>query len=235
MSRNYVIINGTNSLTLQGLAINILPPISKPLMRTIREEIDGRNGDINTKLGYQAYDKQLEIGLFGTFDINAIIKFFDSEGTIVFSDESDKYYNFQILDKIDFARLVKFRTAVVNIHCQPFKYPLTNTPVSLSSGNNTITNQGNVYSKPLMTLSGTGTLSVSLNGSQMFSIDMTGLTSIAIDTELMEAYDPNNGNLLNRRVTGDYSKFQLDVGANTITLSATTIGTCTIENITRWL
>ena len=132
MNRNYVIINGVNSLTIKGLAINLMPPITKPLMRTMREEIDGRNGDINTELGYQAYDKQIEVGLYGNYDIDEIIAFFNSKGTIVFSDENDKFYNFQILDKIDFAKMIKFRTAMINMHCQPFKYPLTDTPVDVA-------------------------------------------------------------------------------------------------------
>ena len=57
----YVIINGNSSLNIQGLAIESLPNISKPLIRTTREEIDGRDGDIITKLGYSAYDKTLNI------------------------------------------------------------------------------------------------------------------------------------------------------------------------------
>lgn len=234
MSRDYVTINGTSSLTIQGLAIKLLPPISKPTMRTLREEIDGRDGDIITDLGYQSYDRPLEIGLFGTYNINDVIKFFDSRGTIVFSDESDKFYNFSILDKVDFTRLIKFREATINVHCQPFKYPLTNSPISLASGSNTITNGGNIYSRPTLVISGSGTISVYLNGAQALSIDMTGITSITIDMDSMEAYDTNNGNLLNRHVTGDYSKFKLNVGSNTIVLSGT-IGTATISNVTRWL
>ena len=79
--RNYVIINGVNSLTINGLAIKELPPISKPLMRATLETIDGRDGDITTYLGYSAYDKEMEIGLFGNYDINNIIAFFNQEGT----------------------------------------------------------------------------------------------------------------------------------------------------------
>ena len=127
--RYYVTINGVSSLTIPGLAIRQLPSISKTLMRNQKETIDGRDGDIITELGYSAYDKVLEIGLFGTYDINQIIGFFNQKGTIVFSDEDDKYYNFTILDQIDYDKLVKFRTASVRIHCQPFKYPLTETPV----------------------------------------------------------------------------------------------------------
>lgn len=127
--RNYVIINGVNSLTIQGLAINNLPPITKPMIRTQREEIDGRDGDIVTELGYSAYDKQMEIGLYGNFDIDEIIKYFTGEGTIVFSNEADKYYNFKILDQIDYEKLLKFKTATITLHCQPFKYPLEEEPV----------------------------------------------------------------------------------------------------------
>ena len=94
--RNYVIINGVNSNTKTGLAIKELPPISKPAIRTNTETIDGRDGDIVTRLGYSAYDKQIEIGLFNTFDIDEIIAFFNQSGTITFSNETDKYYRFEI-------------------------------------------------------------------------------------------------------------------------------------------
>ena len=127
--RNYVIINGVNSLTIQGLAINILPPITKPLIRTQIEEIDGRDGDLVTELGYSAYDKSMEIGLWGTYDIDAIIKYFTGEGTIVFSTEPDKYYYFQILNQIDYEKLLKFKKATVTFHCQPYKYPTSETPL----------------------------------------------------------------------------------------------------------
>lgn len=119
---NYIELNGEKSTSVKGLIIQSLPPISKPKMRTSIETIDGRDGDIVTKLGYSAYDKQLSIGLHGDFDVDDAIAFFDSEGEVVFGNEPDKYYRYQILDQIDFERLVRFRTAKVKMHVQPFKY-----------------------------------------------------------------------------------------------------------------
>lgn len=119
---NYVELNGTKSTDVKGLIIQSLPPITKPKMRTSIEDIDGRDGDIVTKLGYSAYDKEVSIGLHGEFDIDDAISFFDSDGEVVFSNEKDKYYRYQILDKIDFDRLLRFRTAKVKMHVQPFKY-----------------------------------------------------------------------------------------------------------------
>ena len=119
---NYIELNGEKSTNVKGLIIQSLPPISKPKMRTSIATIDGRDGDVVTKLGYSAYDKQLSIGLHGDFDIDDAIAFFDSEGEVVFGNEPDKYYRYQILDEIDFERLVRFRTATVKMHVQPFKH-----------------------------------------------------------------------------------------------------------------
>lgn len=130
---NTITLNGVRSDTIQGLLIQSLPPISKPPMRVNVEEIDGRNGDIITDLGYQAYDKTITIGLRGEFDINDVISFFNSEGTVVFSNEPDKYYRYKIYQQIDFERLIRFRVATVTMHVQPFKYPLNETPISVSS------------------------------------------------------------------------------------------------------
>lgn len=232
--RNYVIINNTNSLTKAGLAIKELPPISKPAMRTLTEDINGRDGDLITKLGYAAYDKTFEIGLFGAFDINEIISFFNQEGKITFSNEPDKFYNFQTLNQIDYNSLIKFKTASVTIHCQPFKYELGETAQSLTAGDNTVQNKGNIYSKPIITIEGSGEVSVSLNGSQSFSIDLSETDKIEIDIEKLEAYDPDTGTLLNRLVTGDYDDFKLLAGNNTINLSGT-ISSASIKNISRWL
>ena len=232
--RNYVIINGVNSSTKTGLAIKELPPISKPAIRTNTETIDGKDGDIITRLGYSAYDKTMEIGLFGTYDIDNIISFFSQSGTITFSNESDKYYNFEILNQIDFEKLIKFRTANVVFHCQPFKYEVGETAITLSSGNTTVKNKGNIYSKPILYIKGSGTIDVSLNSSQIFSIDLSDNDEIIIDTENLEAYDPDTNELLNRYVIGDYDDFKLTSGNNTVSLSGT-ITTANITKYSRWL
>lgn len=119
---NYCILNGVKSTLIQGLLIQSLPPISKPLIRTSKEEIDGRDGDIITKLGYSAYDKEMSIGLFGDYDVDEVIQYFDSQGTVIFSNEPDKFYNYEIIEQIDFERLLRFKTATVTFHVQPFKF-----------------------------------------------------------------------------------------------------------------
>lgn len=162
---NEIILNGTSSSELQGLIIQTLPPITKPKIRTRIEEIDGRDGDIVTKLGFAAYEKSFNIGLSYNYDINEIINFFNSSGQVTFSNEPDQYYNYQILEQIDFEKLIRFKTATVTMHVQPFKYSAIETEKKfvtnlLGFGNYTNTTNGitlTASSSSTISIQGTGT------------------------------------------------------------------------------
>ena len=232
---NYIVLNGQISTNIQGLLIQDLPPISKPRIRTEVEEIDGRDGDIVTTLGYSAYNKEFTIGLYGDFDIDEIIQYFNSQGTVTFSNEEDKYYNYQIIEQIDFERLIRFKTATVTMHVQPFKYSAEDNQkvFTISSGTSiNIRNSGNIYSRPVLTITGTGNIDLYLNDIQLFSINMGSYTSITIDTNNMNAY--NDSVLLNRQVTGNYDNFKLNIGKNTISWTGT-VTQIEIDNYSRWI
>ncbi len=139
--RNYIILNNQNSNTISGLIIQELAPISKPLQRTQVETIDGRDGDIVTPLGYAAYNKKIKIGLYGNFDINEVIAYFATKGTVIFSNEPDKYYYYQIVDQIDYERLVRYRVATVTMHVQPFKYSATEGTITVDTSD-TVSDEG---------------------------------------------------------------------------------------------
>lgn len=237
----YVVINGISSKTVNGLLISELPPISKPKMRTSVEEIDGRDGDIVTTLGYSAYDKEITIGLYGEYDIDDVIDFFNVSGTITFSNEPDKYYNFALYEAIDFERLIRFRTAKVKIHVQPFKYSESETDIVNIYPDNTtmasisVRNSGNVYSKPTITIKGKGNISVALGNTQLFSIVLpsASLNTIIIDSSEMNAYNEDNV-FMNRAVTGDYSNFIFKVGLNNLTINGD-ISEVIISKYSRWI
>ena len=232
--RNYVIQNGKDSRYINGLLIQELPPITKPLMRTSIEQIDGRDGDVITRLGYSAYDKKMKIGLFGDYDIDDIIPFFNSSGTVTFSNEPEKYYIYDILDAIDYERLMRFRTAEITYHVQPFKYSNIEKLKVFSNPTSDITvrNTGNYVSKPILHIKGSGTINLSLNGLQLFRIDLSTTNSITIDTERLEAY--NDDVLMNRYVSGDYDKFVLKVGPNSVSWDGA-LTYIAFEKLSRWI
>ena len=238
--RNYIILNGQNSNEITGLLIQSLPPISQPKIRTNIEEIDGRDGDIITKLGYSAYNKKITIGLYGDYDVDGVIAYFtnNQSGQVTFSNEPDKYYNYEILDEIDFERLIRFKTATVTMHIQPFKYSNVETVKTFTITNETslnIRNNGNYISKPVITITGTGTINLSLNNEQLFVINIGDTsTQIALDINNMNAYNPTNNVFMNRSVTGNYDNFVLNVGSNTISWTGT-ITQIAISNYSRWI
>lgn len=362
---NYIVLNGVKSDSINGLMICKLPAIVKPKIRTQIEEIDGRDGDLITPLGYSAYDKTFEIGLYGDFNIDEIIAYFDSKGTVTFSNEDDKYYKYDIIDQIDFERLLRFKTATVTMHVQPFKYSLVdvmksfvinpnlieltnftkttngitvttteeglitvagtgtaatefyvpinqiklddgtytlaahasgtepqvcsirliyNSPAAVNSfggtyvtlSNNNIVkiesvvktdptynyiyfyitankkmdftidlslknnvneelvirNNGNIVSKPTVTIYGADTINISLNTVQVFVIELGNEGFITIDVASMNAY--KEGVLKNRLVTGNYDNFVLNVGKNVINVTGN-VTKINIENFSRWI
>ena len=118
---NTITWKGVSSTTIDGLLICELPPISKPPMRVKETMIDGRDGSVIEDLGYAPYDKPVTIGLRGNFNINKVIKYFTGEGEIIFSNEPDKVYTAKVINQIDYNRLLRFRTAVVQFRVQPYK------------------------------------------------------------------------------------------------------------------
>lgn len=346
---NHIIINGKDSRDVDGLLVQSLPAISKPLIRTEIEEIDGVDGDRVTKLGYSAYDKTAVIGLHGKYNVDDVISFFDSEGEVIFSNEPDKRYRFQIVEQIDFERLGRFKTAEVVFHVQPFKYDavkhatefnserfvipdtrIVSGGVTLTAVNNVVTitgtatrdqqlylpiedvvvnagsytleswdgnaqacvcynspsdamagtfnlgenqtvtlsetktynyvwlilpkgavdittsftiinnavtsiefrNRGNVFSKPTVTVYGSGDVTLSLNGSRIFSIALGNFEYITIDVEKMNAYKGTQ--LMNRYVSGDYDLLHAQVGINVLTWTGN-VTHMDIFNYSRWI
>ncbi len=359
---SYVILNGKKSTLIKGLLIQSLPPISKPLMRTTVEEIDGRDGDVVTKLGYSAYDRKMSIGLFGDYDINEVIQYFDSEGTAIFSNEPDKFYNYQINAQIDYEKLIRFKTATVTFHVQPFKfsavdddfsfsinvmdivpYTVQKSGITITSKDDIITvkgtatsstqfyvplnamtldvgsytllaltegsgehavkirvigsvpsdadslggaalqlsdsgvaslpailassktfnyiwfsidsgtavdfrldlqtldedldsceiiNRGNTFSRPKFTISGEGTIKLSINDVELFVIELGDSGYITLDGQEMNAYKDDI--LMNRAVSGDYSNLKLDIGTNKISWVGNIVS-LEVQNVSRWI
>ena len=227
---NKIIWKNVDSTSIKGLLISELPPISKPRMRTQETTIDGIDGSIIEELGYESYDKTINIGLTRNYDIDEVIKYFSGTGNVVFSNEPDKYYKATIIEQIDYTRLMRFKTASVNFRVQPFKYKLNEASVTLTKSGNVV-NSGIETSKPRMTITGSGTIEIMLNGNTLFSYTFPeGETEVVIDSEKQDAY---LGSVLkNRNMSGEFPV--LNSGNNTIGWTGS-VSKIVIEPNSRWL
>lgn len=242
---NTVTLNGVRSTLIKGLLIQSLPPITKPQQRVLTETIDGRDGDRLTLLGYAAYDKTMQIALCGDYDVDQVIQYFadNASGKVIFSNEPDKYYNYQIVKQIDFERLLRFKQAKVTFHVQPFKYSTESDyfvyTVPSGATSYKITNRGNIYARPTYALQGTGTVTFSVAGMASITIDFSQCNGFCvIDTVALNAYNTYpevyGAQLVNRAITGDYNNLIIKPGQRTLSWSGT-LTALSIANCERWL
>lgn len=228
---NKIIFKGVESTEIKGLLISELPPISKPKMRVQETNIDGVDGSIIEELGYESYDKTIKIGLTGKYDINEVIRYFSGAGNVTFSNEPDKYYKARIIDQVDYERLLRFRTANIKFRVQPFKYELDESSVTLTESGKSVTNNGLETSKPRITITGSGTIELIVNGNTLFSYTFPeNETEVVIDSEKQDAYLGTT--LKNRNMTGEFPIFQS--GDNIISWNGA-ITSIVVEPNSRWL
>lgn len=230
---SYIIFKNIDSRNIKGLIISELPPITKPKMRVRVDTLDGKDGSETVNLGFEAYTKTVKIGLTKGYDIDNIIAWLHGEGDIQFSNEPDKVYRVKVHDAINFERLLRFRTADVKFYTQPFKYSATERTKTLTvTGLKTaeISNAGNYFSKPVVTITGTGTINISVNGLQKCVLTLGENESITLDADKQDAYTGNT--LKNRQMEGKF--ITLDVGKNTISWTGD-ISTISISHYSRWI
>ena len=126
------------------------------------------------------------------------------------------------------------------MHVQPFKYSVDEPPIKWTNTNGTtianisVRNTGNIYSKPILTITGSGTVNVYINNMQILELALSAAgETIIIDVESMNATD-TDGNYLNRQVTGDYDNLIFAVGSNSLRVTGT-LTSITIDKYSRWI
>ena len=230
---NYIIFDDKDSRDVKGLLISELPTISKPKMRAKETVIDGVDGSIIEELGYESYDKTIAIGLRSGADVDEITDFFTGSGNIIFSNEPNKYYVGQIINNIDYERMLRYRVAKVTFRVQPFKYNRVEVTRQATSSRSSmiVENIGNHTAKPLITITGSGTIELSVNGTHILSYTFpSGENMVVLDCEKQDAYW--NSVLKNRNMVGEFPI--LEKGNNEISWYGS-IESIEIEKYSRWL
>lgn len=229
---SYTFLN-KNSFTDYNVVVGSLPVISKPQRNIEYIEIPGRSGSL--KVDYETYN-DIVIPLICSFrdtdvpgkadEIKAWLN--GSEGQLIFSNQTDRYYLAHVADSFDIAQEFRvFGKFQVNFRCRPFKYAVTNTPVILTEAG-TIDNPGNVDSEPVILVTGSGSITLAINGVNIILADVDGY--VTVDSVLKDSYKDTV--LKNSKMTGEFPV--LVPGENTISWT----GTVTSVQITgnwRWL
>lgn len=95
----------------------------------------------------------------------------------------------------------------------PFKYKVDNEPITVSNGD-TVENSGTRYSKPIIEVSGSGTINLVVSNATFILIMPDDVTTAVIDSERKIVYDKDTKKVLWNCISGKFPL--LGVGDNTI-------------------
>ncbi len=191
--------------TEYGIHVTEQPPITIPSERATFTNVPGRSGSLTTLEGDDVYDDLLLTASCFIADparIPAIAAWLRGSGQVMFANRQGGFYHARIINQIPFEKILRgnpHRAFAVNFRCKPFWYHAGVEPINLTTSGTFITNPGSVFSEPVITVYGSGevTLMVGMTITELEIAD-----SITLDTPLMEAYSGSTS--LNNRMSGDF-------------------------------
>ena len=200
--------NGESCLQY-GIYVTELPPPTIPAERVTHTNVPGRAGSLTTLEGDYVYDDVVlscACVISDPSKIPAIAGWLRGSGTVTFADREGGFYYATIANQIPFEKILRgnpHRLFTINFRCKPFWYEESPDPIILIAEMGTsdiLQNPGNVPSEPLIQLTGTGEITLMINGTIIELSDMDG--SITIDSQLQEAY--NGTTSMNSRMSGEF-------------------------------
>lgn len=202
--------NGISSDDM-GVKVMPLPPISLSEENVTETEIEGRDGSLTEVNGYKTTTKEVEADYYGD-DPYSICNWLRGNGEIVFGNDENFYYKARISNQIPLEEILRnTHNFLINFRCQPFKYFINGKMKKTITVSGTVLNNfGNKEALPILTVYGSGNITVNINGRAFVLSNLTN--SITIISEIQEVAD-NKGDIME----GDFPYF--DIGKNIITWS----------------
>ena len=178
--------------TEYGVHVKELPPITLAAERASFTNVPGRSGSLTTLEADDVYD-DLILPVICVLDdptkISDMATWLRGGGKICFANRQGGFYYGRVINQIPFEKILRgnpHREFTVNFRCKPFWYEEAIQPITLTSSGTFINNPGNVFSEPVITVYGAGSITL------MVGVTITELEnisgSITLDTPLMEAY-----------------------------------------------
>ena len=173
-----------------GVIVTAMPETVRAERRIESITVAGRNGSLHTDEGvYESYDRTMECALIKRAKLDEVTAWLVGSGEMTFSTEPDKVYRVTIANKISIAQMMRvFQKFQFILDTQPFKYNVNAAGDALElTAPTTIRNSGTVYSEPLITVYGSGDVTLTINGADF---PLYGVQeSITIDSEMMEVFE----------------------------------------------
>lgn len=209
----YFIYNGIDS-RMMDIIVTAMPPTIRAAQRVESVTVPGRDGSLHETDGsYDNYTKTMECAIKNREKLDDIAAWLTGSGEIIFSSEPDKVYRVTISNTISIAQMMRtFQKFQVSFDTYPFKYSVNRFDEALELEKSAIIlGKGTVYSQPVITVYGSGTVTLTINGADYPLSNVDGY--VTINSEIEECYKGN----LNRNNIFSADEFpRLQPGENII-------------------
>lgn len=179
--------NGVRS-TAKGIRLQGMPEIVRPEERVTHVTVPGRAGDLTQNEGtdiYESYIQTIPLIIDSAADVSAAEKWLRGSGYVTFCSQGDLKQKARVINAVTFkkhSRNSSWWEGEVQFYCQPLKEKANEAAVEVTSSGTQITNPGDMESRPLITITGSGSVTVRIGEK---SISITGAASgWKIDSDL---------------------------------------------------
>lgn len=191
-----------------GIHVSEQPPVTIASERVSYTDVPGRPGSLTTLEGDDVYDDMVLTATCFIQDssrIAEIAAWLKGSGTVVFANRPGGFYYARIVNQMSFEKILRGNphcSFAVNFRCKPFWYMSNPADIVVTASSTFVTNPGSVYSEPVITVYGSGAITLMIG---MSIVELDGITgSITLDTPLMEAYQGQIS--MNECVSGDFPR-----------------------------
>lgn len=212
--------NGKNSLDTFGLWIQKLPARTRPQERYKTVEIPGKSGSLILLEGddvYSAYNDEIVVVCKNNIPIDPVIKWLRGSGKLVLSNDSDKARQARIANEVVFERDGNcLLVGTIPFLFQPFRMSRyeSSDRITITGSSASITNPGDIASRPKVSITGSGNNTITIGGTQMSFTGISDTIVVDCETEMIT----KGGALWTGSGTGSTGDFwKIPVGASTVT------------------
>ena len=191
--------------TQYGIHVLEQPPVTIPSERVAFTDVPGRSGSLTQLEGDDVYDDMVLTVTCLIADpsrIPEIVAWLRGSGTVTFANRQGGFYHARVVNQIPFEKILRgnpHRSFAINFRCKPFWYLSDVEPITLMTSGTFITNPGSVASEPIITVYGSGEITLMV-GMTITELEITD--KITLDTPLMEAY--SGATSMNNCMSGDF-------------------------------
>lgn len=198
-------------LRKKGIIVEKTPTISKGKKRIDTYTIEGRNGFICIDSGnYDPFVVSVECHFDPSVSsIDDIKEFLDGYGPVSFDGKRE--YTAIIQNSISFEKVSRFRSFLIQFLCNPISYDINSESETIESSSTTFTIENANYKMyPVIEITGTGNIDVTINNKTFKLIDVNDKCILDCENQVITS---NGINISNKML---YQFPYLNPGENTI-------------------